>query len=185
MQQILIVCSVMSDSCDLMGCMQPTQAPLLRGFSRQECWSGLPFPSPGDLPNPGIEPRSPALQPTGKPQALTSYLICTQYQQCIYANPNLPIYSTLYFPPWCPNFCSLCLCLYFCLKHILNPYTCLHCHCHKPSLSHHHLFSRLFQEPFTQAASSEQLKGVTPVQVHGASCLKEPCVLFKALLLLS
>ena len=32
------------------------------GFSRQEYWSGLPFPSPGDLPNPGIEPRSLALQ---------------------------------------------------------------------------------------------------------------------------
>jgi len=31
-------------------------------FSRQQYWSGLPFPSPGDLPNPGIEPRSPALQ---------------------------------------------------------------------------------------------------------------------------
>ena len=31
------------------------------GFSRQECWSGLPFPSPGDLPDPGIEPGSPAL----------------------------------------------------------------------------------------------------------------------------
>ena len=31
------------------------------GFSRQAYWSGLPFPSPGDLPNPGIEPRSPAL----------------------------------------------------------------------------------------------------------------------------
>ena len=31
-------------------------------FSRPEYWSGLPFPSPGDLPNPGIEPRSPALQ---------------------------------------------------------------------------------------------------------------------------
>ena len=31
-------------------------------FSRQEYWSGLPFPSPGDLPDPGIEPRSPALQ---------------------------------------------------------------------------------------------------------------------------
>ena len=31
-------------------------------FSRQEYWSGLPFPSPGDLPNPGIEPESPALQ---------------------------------------------------------------------------------------------------------------------------
>ena len=32
------------------------------GFSRQEYWSGLPFPSPGDLPDPGIEPGSPALQ---------------------------------------------------------------------------------------------------------------------------
>ena len=32
------------------------------GFSRQEYWSGLPFPSPGDLPNPGIEPGSPALE---------------------------------------------------------------------------------------------------------------------------
>ena len=32
------------------------------GFSRQEYWSWLPFPSPGDLPNPGIEPMSPALQ---------------------------------------------------------------------------------------------------------------------------
>ena len=32
------------------------------GFSRQEYWSGLPFPSPGDLPDPGIEPRPPVLQ---------------------------------------------------------------------------------------------------------------------------
>ena len=38
------------------------QAPLSIGFSRQESWSGLPFSSPGDLPNPGIEPQSPALQ---------------------------------------------------------------------------------------------------------------------------
>ena len=38
------------------------QAPLSMGFSRQEYWSGLPFPSPGDLPDPGIEPASPALQ---------------------------------------------------------------------------------------------------------------------------
>ena len=40
------------------------QAPLSVGFSRQEYWSGLPFPSPGDLPDPGIEPRSPALRQT-------------------------------------------------------------------------------------------------------------------------
>ena len=38
------------------------QAPPSMGFSRQEYWSGLPFPSPGDLPDPGIEPRSPVLQ---------------------------------------------------------------------------------------------------------------------------
>ena len=38
------------------------QAPLSMGFSRQEYWSGLPFPSPGDLPDPAIEPQSPTLQ---------------------------------------------------------------------------------------------------------------------------
>ena len=50
------------------------QAPLSMGFSRQEYWSGLPCPPPGDLPSPGIEPMSPALlvdslpsEPPGKP----------------------------------------------------------------------------------------------------------------------
>ena len=38
------------------------QAPLSMGFSRQEYWCGLPFPSPGNIPDPGIEPWSPALQ---------------------------------------------------------------------------------------------------------------------------
>ena len=38
------------------------QAPPSMGFSRQEYWNGLPFSSPGDLPNPGIKPTSPALQ---------------------------------------------------------------------------------------------------------------------------
>ena len=38
------------------------QASPSMGFSRQEYWSGLPFPSPGDLPDPGIEPGSPALE---------------------------------------------------------------------------------------------------------------------------
>ena len=40
------------------------------GFSRQEYWSGLPFPSPGDLPDPGTEPRSPALQAGALPSEL-------------------------------------------------------------------------------------------------------------------
>ena len=51
------------------------QAPLFMGLSRQEYWSGLPCPPPGDLPNTGIKPRSPALQtdslpaePPGKPK---------------------------------------------------------------------------------------------------------------------
>ena len=39
-------------------------APPSMGFSRQEYWSGLPFPSPGDLPNPGIKPRSPHCRQT-------------------------------------------------------------------------------------------------------------------------
>ena len=43
------------------------QAPPSMGFSRQECWSGLPFPSPGDLPHPGIEPGSPALHADASP----------------------------------------------------------------------------------------------------------------------
>ena len=61
------------------------QAPLSMGFSRQEYWSGLPFPSPGDLPNPGIEPGFPALQadalssePPGKPQ-FSFKTICLKY----------------------------------------------------------------------------------------------------------
>ena len=44
-----------------------SQAPPAMGFSRQECWSGLPFPSAGDLPNPGIEPGSPTLQADALP----------------------------------------------------------------------------------------------------------------------
>ena len=53
------------------------QAPVSMGFSRQEYWSGLPFPSPGDLPDPGIKPVSPALsgrfftaEPQGNAEAM-------------------------------------------------------------------------------------------------------------------
>ena len=55
------------------------EAPPSMGFSRQECWSGLPFPSPGDRPNPGIEPGSPALKADliyeGSPNSLVAMLI--------------------------------------------------------------------------------------------------------------
>ena len=64
----------MSDSYEPMDCSLPGSS--LLGFPRQEYWSELPFSSPGDLPDPGIEPESPALQADslltklqGKPQA--------------------------------------------------------------------------------------------------------------------
>ena len=71
----------------LLSCLRPfvipwtvaCQAPLSMGFSRREYWSGLPFPSPGDLPDPGIEPAFPALaggsfttEPPGKARLSSS-----------------------------------------------------------------------------------------------------------------
>ena len=52
-QSCLTLCDPMDSSLQ--------QAPLPMGFSRQEYWSGLTFPSPGNLPDPGIKPRSPTL----------------------------------------------------------------------------------------------------------------------------
>ena len=51
--------------CDPMGCSP--QAPLSMGFSKQEYWSGLPYPFPGDLPNLGTEPKAPTLQADSLP----------------------------------------------------------------------------------------------------------------------
>ena len=75
----MCVCSVVSDH--LWPPWNVACQPLLpMGFSRQESWSGLPFPPPGDLPNPGIEPASPVspamaggffnIEPPGKPRTL-------------------------------------------------------------------------------------------------------------------
>ena len=73
--KVKVSCSVVSDSLRPHG-LVTLQAPLSVGFSRQEYWSGLPFPSPGDLLDPRTEPGSPALQvdfllfePPGKPQS--------------------------------------------------------------------------------------------------------------------
>ena len=79
------------------------QAPPSMGFSRQEYWSGLPFPSPGDLPDPGIEPRSPTLQadaltsePPGKPPM----------------PPALGVWSLSHWTiREVPEICTLCECL--------------------------------------------------------------------------
>ena len=82
------------------------------GFTRQEYWSGLLFPSPGDLPDPGIEPRSPASQadalpsePPGKPVLHMVVSKCQCY--------SLNLYHPL-LPPACPQVHSLCLRLQSC-----------------------------------------------------------------------
>ena len=65
------------------------QAPLSMGFSKQEYWSGVPFPSPEDLPDSGVKPASPALagrlitsKPPGKPYALPKSFDI--YYECVY-----------------------------------------------------------------------------------------------------
>ena len=72
MPSTVLVAQLCLTLCDGMDCS--CQVPLSMEFSRQEHWSGLPFPSPGDLPNPGIKPGSPASEadslpsePPGKP----------------------------------------------------------------------------------------------------------------------
>ena len=57
------------------------QAPLSMGLSRQDYWSGLPFPFPGDLPNPGIEPGSPALQADSLPSEPQGGFPLSQYHK--------------------------------------------------------------------------------------------------------
>ena len=111
-------CSVMSDFATPLTVAH--QAPLSMGFSRQEYWSGLPFPSLWGLLNPGIEPTSPALaggffttKPTGKPRTLpTINLSCALYpfsvqfssvaQSCLTlcdpmncSTPGLPVHHQL------------------------------------------------------------------------------------------
>ena len=65
------------------------------GFSRQEYWSGLPFPSPGDLPDPGIEPRSPTLQaealtsePPGKQEVYRNTILPQEIRKTSNRHPN-------------------------------------------------------------------------------------------------
>ena len=78
-------------------------APPSVGFCGQECWSGLPFSSPGDLPNPGTEPRSPALQadpllsePPGKLTIPRSCEIQTRWV-CYFLLPQWCLYGDLFY----------------------------------------------------------------------------------------
>ena len=82
------------------------QAPPSMGFSRQEYWSGLPFPSPGDLPDPGIESRSPAFQadaltsePPGKPRPTYFY----QSHGLIYSSNKRFLSGHIFSDSWVYN----------------------------------------------------------------------------------
>ena len=103
------VTSVMLDSSQPYGLTVAHQVPLFMGFSSQEYWSGLPYPSPGDLPDPGIEPMplmspeleagSLALAPLGKPQIVRFTSVA---QSCLTfcdpmnrSTPGLPVHHQL------------------------------------------------------------------------------------------
>ena len=73
--------------CNSMAC------PLSMGFSRQEHWSGLPFPSPGDLLNPGIKPASPASQADSLP-------LCHEGSRTCYIHPKSLQSSLTYLQPY-------------------------------------------------------------------------------------
>ena len=69
-------------------------APLSMGFSRQEYWSGLPFPSPEDLSNPGIKSRSPTLKADAllsEPPGKSLYRIIPNYSQVVFINFSLSL----------------------------------------------------------------------------------------------
>ena len=94
------------------------QAPPSMGLSRQEYWSGLPFPSPGDLPDPGIEPRSPTLEADaltseqpGKPNRTQQYhtWVCTQ-EKC------MPMSTQRQGDGWSEQHYSFCLIFMWFLK---------------------------------------------------------------------
>ena len=75
-QSLCSVTQLCPTLCDPMDCSPPGSfCPW--GFSRQEYWSGLPCPPPGDLPNPGIEPRSPAFQADSLPSESPGRKMCS------------------------------------------------------------------------------------------------------------
>ena len=96
------------------------QAPLSMGFSRQEYWNGLPFLSPGDLPDPEIKPGSPALQadalqsqPPGKPRLLLTTLVLSDSMGLIFLDSTCKI-------------CGMCLSVSSLLHSNIMSFTFIH-----------------------------------------------------------
>ena len=75
------------------------------GFSRQECWSGLPFPSPGDLPDPGIEPGPPAFQEDALPSEPPGKILPPELCYFLRSN-NIQFTTTTKSFQSCPTLCN-------------------------------------------------------------------------------
>ena len=137
------------------------QTPPSMGFSRQEYWSGLPFPSPGDLPDPGIEPRSPAFQAdalTSEPPGKPLRILCKHQEISTYPALRehlLLLWRGLVFSGSLP--CGTCCC-------VLVPQSCLTIcdpmDCSLPGSSVHGIFQARILEwvaiPFSRASSQSK-----------------------------
>ena len=89
---------------------------LSMGFPGQEYWSGLPFPSPGDLPDPGIEPASPALQVDSLQLSHRRSLYNTYCFYYMYIYDNISVYIIKicnYFNTWNVATCTFYICVLF------------------------------------------------------------------------
>ena len=135
------------------------QAPLSIAFPRQEYWTGLPFPSPGDLPDPGIKPASPALagrlftiEPPGKPQLNLAVLKFSHYSRKNKQNkqtkkqakqsktiPQVKTKSQYPYP-----------------HHVLFESPSIHLHIH--SCSQHHFMSCLLLTCYFKLGSQDSIK---------------------------
>ena len=101
------------------------QAPLSRGFSRQEYWSGLPCPLPGDLPNPGIEPASLM------PPVLAGRFFTTESHL---GSPHICVYICIIWatkPHICVYICIIWaikphICVYICIIWAIKPHICIY-----------------------------------------------------------
>ena len=88
--------------CHLMDCSVAYQGPLSMEFSRQEYWIGLPFPCPGDLPDPGIKPGSPTLQADALPSGPPGKPSSVQFSHSVVSNSLRPRGLQHARPP-CPS----------------------------------------------------------------------------------
>ena len=107
LDSVVLVCAIqgsesailllVTKSCLTLAWTVAHQTPLFKGFPRQKYWSGLPFPSPEDLPDPGIQPGSPALQEDS---------LGSLNQLCVYTYPfsvGPPSHTPLPTPPRSPQ----------------------------------------------------------------------------------